>query len=95
MIVGAHNVCLVGWHVPTVTQTAALIVRFGGSGVAGEFLKEIGTEHWIDLNIDGHNTSVMSVRGAGLRNNNNSAEFGAIDEAAAMWTSSSTSDGKV
>ena len=51
--------------------------------------------HWIDLNIDGHNTSVMSVRGAGLRNNNNSAEFGAIDEAAAMWTSSSTSDGKV
>lgn len=57
-----------GWRVPTRADWAALIASLGGLAVAGEALKEAGTDHWEVPNDHSTNTSGMTVLPSGARN---------------------------
>lgn len=52
-----------GWHVPTIAEWITLITECGGVEVAGEVLKEAGTDHW--LAVGGLDTYGFSAVGGG------------------------------
>jgi len=64
-----------GWHVPTDEEWTTLIEYLGGMDVAGEKMRETGTEHWLKeydgIKYDGgSNTSGFTALGAGHRKYN-------------------------
>lgn len=44
--VNTKKLCPVGWHVPTEPEIENLITFLGDQNIAGDKLKEPGTEHW-------------------------------------------------
>ena len=60
-----RNVCPAGWHVPTEIEFKSLITYLGS--VAGGRLKESGTAHWSDPNVDDLSDSKFNALGAGVR----------------------------
>ncbi len=42
----AKNACPPGWHLPTKAEWIQLADYVGGENIAGNILKEIGSEHW-------------------------------------------------
>ena len=79
---------------PSISELTNLIDELGGLAVAGGFLKEFGDEYWVEPNVGGHNTSGMSLRGAGLRSQLN-GNFRDLRSASFLWSSSLGSDGGV
>ena len=55
-IADSHNICPVGWHIPTEEEWTELINSVGDESNAGGKLKETGTQHWNLANI----TSLMN-----------------------------------
>jgi uncharacterized protein (TIGR02145 family) len=53
------------WRVPDITDTDYLTTRLGSGNIAGQRLKEAGTEHWLSNN--GTNTVNWSARGSVAR----------------------------
>ena len=42
----AKKVCPSGWHLPSKDDWSALLTYLGGENIAGDKLKEAGTNHW-------------------------------------------------
>ena len=68
-----------GWHTPTVNEWDSLITFLGGTTIAGEKLKSIGTSLWQSPNIATNESGFMALPG-GYRSNqgdfyNKSDEF--------------------
>jgi uncharacterized protein (TIGR02145 family) len=52
-----QGICPAGWHIPTMSERAALETFLGGFLVAGGMMKETGTTHWATPNTGASNTS--------------------------------------
>ncbi len=50
-----QGVCPKGWHLPSCTEWTQLTDYLGGESVAGNKLKEAGTNHWTSPNIGATN----------------------------------------
>ena len=61
------KLCPAGWHVPLLDEWNALIDYLGGVTVAGDKMKEQGTEHWDTPNIGATNESGLTLLPGGLR----------------------------
>ena len=79
------NLCPTGWHVPTNDEFTELTDNLGGISIAGKKLKEIGTQHWNDLNT-GTNESGFGAVAGGYRYN--TGTFYGWDTNGQYWTSS-------
>jgi uncharacterized protein (TIGR02145 family) len=62
------NFAPVEWHVPVIAEFELLVNIYGGSGGAGEELKEIGLIYWDAPNSNSTNISNFNGRGSGYRN---------------------------
>jgi len=92
----------VGFHIPTELEWRTLVKcidpaadsTYQGveSYIAGGVLKETGTTHWNNPNIDATNSSGFTAIAAGLRMNEfNNASFADAGGAAYFWTSTNVS----
>ena len=59
-----------GWHIPTNSEWETLTACLGGQPLAGGKLKEIGTTHWIEPNIEATNETGFTALPGGLRIDN-------------------------
>jgi uncharacterized protein (TIGR02145 family) len=64
-----RGICPVGWHVPSDQEWAVLIDHLGGANVAGDKLKESGTNHWQGPNSGATNESGFNALPGGFREN--------------------------
>ncbi len=62
----ARGIAPEGWRVPTAADWDTLCVYLGGANVAGEMLKDWGTEHWLDPNY-ATNESGFTAMPSGVR----------------------------
>lgn len=90
VVYDVRNVCAAGWHIPTITQFDALTNYLGGYAIAGDKLKELGTDYWDGLNADATNEVNFNLRGASYRSNIGS--FLLIKQIIYCWTSSLSYD---
>ncbi len=63
---GAQSICPQGWHLPTDEEWQILVDYLGGDKVAGDALKEAGTEHWDKPNTGATNSSGFSALASGI-----------------------------
>jgi uncharacterized protein (TIGR02145 family) len=82
--VNSGKLCPVGWHVPSSEEFETLITFLGGESVAGEKLKESGTDHWQPPNTDADNESGFSALPGGYIS---SGEFMSLRTAGYWWSS--------
>lgn len=81
-----HNLCPLGWRVPTDAEWATLTDFIGGESVAGGRLKETGILHWSNPNNGATNQSGFTALPAGYRENDGT--FGAQGDYGWWWTAS-------
>jgi uncharacterized protein (TIGR02145 family) len=62
------NLCPTGWHVATDTDWTTLTTFYGGTSLAGGYLKEAGFAHWNTPNAGAINTSGFTALPGGRRN---------------------------
>ena len=72
-----------GWHIPSESEWLLLRNTLGGPVVAGGFLKEAGTVHWLSPNTDATNSS----RFTGLPGGYRLGGFGALGTGFFFWIS--------
>jgi uncharacterized protein (TIGR02145 family) len=65
--VNIGKLCPSGWHVPSVEEWRVLVDFLGGKDVAGAKLKESGSVHWDNPNINTTNESGFSALPGGGR----------------------------
>jgi uncharacterized protein (TIGR02145 family) len=63
----SRNVCPDGWHIPSEIEWITLINYLRGDSIAGEKLRETGTEHWSSPNNEATNESGFPALPGGLR----------------------------
>lgn len=80
-----RNIAPIGWHVPGDAEWKILIKHCGGASVAGNKMKEAGTEHWYESNPEITNESGFSALPGGLRLN--TGAYFNIFFTATFWTS--------
>ena len=78
-----------GWHVPTDEEWHTLVDYLGGNLIAGDKLKETGTERWSSPNIGATNESGFSGLPGGYRSHN--GPFYSFGYYAFFWSASSFS----
>ncbi len=61
-----QGICPIGWHIPTSKEWNTLFEYLDGTGVAGEKLKETGTEHWQPDNIATNESGFTALPGGNL-----------------------------
>lgn len=66
-LVDSRNVCPTGWHVATEAEFTTLQTYLGGANVAGGKMKEVGTLHWVNPNLEATNESGFTALGGGGR----------------------------
>jgi uncharacterized protein (TIGR02145 family) len=81
-----HNICPIGWHVPSDAEWTTLTSFLGGESVAGGKLKEAGTTHWISPNTDATNESGFTALPGSYRDGMYGNTYG-IGEEGRWWTS--------
>lgn len=78
-----------GWHIPTDDEWTNMINYIGGESVAGEKLKEEGTDHWVpfsrESSIKGVDSYGFSALPGGYRFSD-AKYFGSIGEVGNWWT---------
>ncbi|MFA5032986.1 MAG: FISUMP domain-containing protein [bacterium] len=74
-VADSHNMCPVGWHVPSDSEWTILTDYLGGTSVAGGKLKENCTTLWQSLNIGATNESGFSALPGGGRHSSDSMFF--------------------
>jgi uncharacterized protein (TIGR02145 family) len=68
-ITDSRKICPAGWHIPTDADWIALENALGGYQIAGSFLKETGTSHWIaPYNNDANNMTCFKALPGGFKN---------------------------
>ncbi len=67
--VSSGKLCPVGWHVPSDAEWIKLTDQLGGESLAGGKLKEIGTLHWKNPNVDATNVKGYTALPGGYRTN--------------------------
>lgn len=87
---GVQGICPTGWHLPTQAELTTLFVYLGGKDVAGGKMKEAGTTHWSDPNVDASNSSGFTALPGGLRQTNGSTTLLGIT--CHFWSSSKKDD---
>lgn len=65
-ILDSRGIAPIGYHIPTVDDWNALFIYIGGTSVAGQRLREIGTSHWYTGNT-GIDMYGLSLYGGGIR----------------------------
>ncbi len=81
-----NGLCPAGWHVPTDEEWTVLTDLLGGSGIAGELLKETSTIHWNSPNTEATNASGFTAL-PGDGRSYYSGEFGIIGNLGYWWCS--------
>jgi uncharacterized protein (TIGR02145 family) len=81
-----HNVCPIGWHVPTDAEWTTLISYLGGESIAGGKLKETSITHWFPPNAGATNETGFTALPIGSRTANGFFESNASNTA--WWSSS-------
>ena len=81
----SRNIAPTGWHVPTDAEWSTLVTYLGGDNVAGEKMKEIGTNHWLSPITGATNESGFAALPGGYRNSNGS--FRPLGYGATFWSS--------
>ncbi len=66
-VIDTRQVCPAGWHAPDESEWSTLITFLGGSDLAGNELKEIGTAHWKPNNDFASNSSGFTALPGGAR----------------------------
>jgi len=61
--VNTGKLCPSGWHVPTNAEWITLANYLGGESVAGDKLKEAGSDYWGDLNTGTNETGFTALPG--------------------------------
>lgn len=51
-VMDSRQICPVGWHVPSDTEWTTLSAYLGGEEIVGKKLKEAGSVHWKNQNMD-------------------------------------------
>ncbi|MFO7722958.1 MAG: FISUMP domain-containing protein [Bacteroidales bacterium] len=85
--VATGNLCPTGWHVATDTDWTTLTTIYGGTSLAGGYLKEAGYAHWNTPNAGAINTSGFTALPGGRRNYATGA-FYETGDYGYWWTSS-------
>jgi uncharacterized protein (TIGR02145 family) len=86
--VSAGKLCPIGWHVPTQTEVTTLEYSLGGVTLAAGKMKEAGTGHWRNPNVDGTNESGFTALPASGRQKEGYFDPGA-DSYCCWWVSNS------
>ncbi|MFC2124526.1 LamG-like jellyroll fold domain-containing protein [Bacteroidota bacterium] len=85
------KLCPAGWQVPTDNQWTILSDFLGGESVAGDKLKETGTDHWPSPNSGATNEYGFSAMPGGMRFSIGTFQY--INENGYWWTSSEADPG--
>jgi uncharacterized protein (TIGR02145 family) len=80
------KLCPAGWHIPTNPEWITLTNYLGGESLAGNKLKEAGSEHWGDLNNGTNETGFTALPGGSRKDDGSFADYGS----AGFWWSAST-----
>ena len=83
------KLCPSGWHVPSNSEWITLEEYVGGASIAGQKLKEAGTEHWTSPNTGTNETGFTALPG-GYRHG--FSDYAAINTAGVWMTSTLTTD---
>ena len=67
--VSTGKLCPTGWHVPSIAEWTTLFESLGGTAIAGEKMKETGTDHWPSPNSATNESGFTALPG-GYRNYN-------------------------
>jgi uncharacterized protein (TIGR02145 family) len=84
--VNTGKLCPSGWHVPTNAEWITLANYLGGESVAGDKLKESGSDYWGDLNTGTNETGFTALPGGYRTEEGTYANIGLN---AQFWSSSS------
>jgi uncharacterized protein (TIGR02145 family) len=84
-----RNICPTGWHVPTDKDWSTLMIYLVGEYVAGGKLKETGTTHWKNPNLEATNESGFTALPGGYRYDNGT--FYDIGSTGNWWSSTEVS----
>jgi len=87
----ARTACPNGWHLPSADEWQTLINRLGGKTLAGNYLKEAGSDHWKGANETATNASGFKALPAGYRDAL-SNRFYKEGEESVFWSSSKTNN---
>jgi uncharacterized protein (TIGR02145 family) len=79
------GVCPPGWHIPTMDEFNILATALDGWGIAGYYMKEIDTTHWINPNLADDSSRFIAL-GAGVLNGWIHS-FGWFKNESFFWTS--------
>jgi len=63
----SRNIAPMGWHVSTDLDWVQLTLYLGGDSIAGDKLKEVGTNHWRIPNTGANNESGFTAISGGMR----------------------------
>ena len=85
----SRGICPTGWHVSTDSEWTTLSDYLGGSSIAGEKLKEMGTVYWSSTSAGVTNPNGFSARGAGVRKEG--GLFDALNFNGLFWTATEAS----
>ena len=80
------GICPTGWHVPADAEWTMLIDNLGGENIAGDKLKEKGTTHWINNNVDASNSSGFTALPGGAINFSD-GQFMMLGDYGLFWSS--------
>ncbi len=83
--IATKKLCPKGWHVPTEAEWVTLTIDVG-EWVAGDKLKETGTQHWLTTTLSVTNEYGFTALPGGMRNYEN-GNFKDLREIGYFWTS--------
>ncbi|MEI6488396.1 MAG: FISUMP domain-containing protein [Bacteroidota bacterium] len=86
-VMDVRSVCPTGWHIPNDTDFITLANFLGGDTIAGNKMKEMGTNHWLATNTNVTNSSDFTGLPGGFRGNSN--VFQNMNTMANFWSSTS------
>ncbi|MFZ4521465.1 MAG: fibrobacter succinogenes major paralogous domain-containing protein [Bacteroidales bacterium] len=75
-----------GWHIPSDTEWMILTTYLGGENVAGNKLKETGSQHWSIMNTNATNESGFTAFPGGYRSSS-FAKFVGMGTVGNWWSS--------
>lgn len=91
--VSTKKICPNGWHVPSNAEWQVLQTYLGNATISYNKLREIGTGHWIEGDLNVTNESGFTGLPSGLRFP--MGDFGSLGELALWWSSDDLTDGDV